>query len=133
MRFYSQRDMMIRFYLDAFKKCSWSYHVTHLLSFELKAALNQSNFLFIWSSDHLNWSRWDNWIIILKSLRKEIWNSLQMLRCLHDWNSAASRDWKLEKSIFCASNFLDINDYSIFHKVLNLSLSFLHHSSRSDF
>ncbi len=37
-----------------------------------------------------------------------------MLRCLHDWNASASRDRKLEKIDFCASNLIDISDYSIF-------------------
>ncbi len=102
----------------------------------IKLHRNQSNLLFIWSSihltDHVEMIE-NNPEIASKRGLKFASNAEMLAISSHDWNAAAPRDRKLEKSVFASSNLLDISGYSVFHKALNLNLSFLHRSSRSGF
>jgi hypothetical protein len=102
----------------------------------IKLHRNQPNLLFIRSSIHLTdhvemiENNPENCFEKRFEIRFNCWDACNKL---HDWNAAASRDRKLEKSVFASSNLFDISDYSIFHKALNLNLSRLHRSSSSDF
>jgi hypothetical protein len=117
---------------DFISKRIWWFVLINNVMFNQR--LNKSSQLWIklnWNQFNLSivywlvyWSRWDDWII-LKSLHKGILKFASNAKMLPWLKCDCIERSKTRKIDFCASNSVDISDYSISHNASQFASFFI--------